>query len=399
MKKILLLVLISLNAFAQDITGVWRGEFPTVIGQMPFNLKFEKTGGKLMAYSLNAEEKIPFDEARISGDSLFLRMELYDAEIHAKIEGDKMTGYFKKKPYNAPLRQANFVAQKNDSGRFLNPSPSKKNITGKYLVKFFDGKNTDEVVGVFEQKGSEVTGSFLTPTGDYRFLQGNTRNDSLLLSGLDGNHVYLFSAKIKGDSLVGGRFCSSFTVTEDWTAVLDPKAELPDAEKLTYLKPGFNSVDFSFKDTKGNTISSTDERFKNKVLVLQIMGSWCPNCMDETQFMTQFYKKYNKKGFEVVGLSFERTDDPVIAHPKINRMVERFKIQYPVVLAGKTSDNDPSKKLPMLNKVMGFPTTIIIDKKGVVRKIHTGFSGPGTGVYYEKYIAEFENFINKLIKE
>ncbi len=159
MKKILLLVLISLNAFAQDITGVWRGEFPTVIGQMPFNLKFEKTGGKLTAYSLNAEEKIPFDEARISEDSLFLRMELYDAEIHAKIDGDKMMGYFKKKPYNAPLRQANFVAQKNDSGRFLNPTPSKKNINGKYLVKFFDGKNTDEVVGVFEQKGSEVTGS------------------------------------------------------------------------------------------------------------------------------------------------------------------------------------------------------------------------------------------------
>ena len=53
----------------------------------------------------------------------------------------------------------------------------------------------------------------------------------------------------------------------------------------------------------------------------------------------------------------------------------------------------------MLNHVLSYPTTIFIDKKGVVRKIHTGFNGPATGEKYTEFKTEFEGFVGELIDE
>ena len=162
---------------------------------------------------------------------------------------------------------------------------------------------------------------------------------------------------------------------------------------------GFESVDFTLKDTKGKTWTLKDPRFAGKPVIIQIMGSWCPNCMDETNYLAPWYKKNKKRGVEIVGLSFERNDKPEIANPKIDKMVSRFGIDYPVVLAGTSSDASTAKALPMLNKVMSYPTTIFIDKHGKVREIHTGFNGPGTGKYYEEYVADFNTLMDKLISE
>jgi hypothetical protein len=53
----------------------------------------------------------------------------------------------------------------------------------------------------------------------------------------------------------------------------------------------------------------------------------------------------------------------------------------------------------MLNKVMGYPTTIFIDRKGTVKRIYTGFTGPATGKYYEKYQDDFDAYVLKLLSE
>ena len=80
-------------------------------------------------------------------------------------------------------------------------------------------------------------------------------------------------------------------------------------------------------------------------------------------------------------------------------MKERFGVDYPVLLAGTNDKAEASKALPALNRVVAFPTTIFIDKKGKVRHIHTGFSGPGTGKYYDQYIGEYNRLIDKLLAE
>jgi thiol-disulfide isomerase/thioredoxin len=221
--------------------------------------------------------------------------------------------------------------------------------------------------------------------------------DSLKLTCFDGNHIYLFTAKISGDSLTGGTFCYSLRDTEKWSGIKNDKATLPDANTLTFLKPGFTTVDFSFPEVTGKMISIKDEQYKNKVSIVQILGSWCPNCMDETRFLADFKKK--NPSVEIIGLAFEKSLEPSFVNPKIQRLKTRFGVSYPILLAGKNDKADASDKLPMLNKIISFPTTIIIDKKGTVRQIHTGFSGPGTGQYYNKFVEEFTRFVEKLEKE
>lgn len=129
------------------------------------------------------------------------------------------------------------------------------------------------------------------------------------------------------------------------------------------------------------------------------MGSWCPNCMDETNFLAPWYKKNKERGVEIVGLAFEHSDDLAVSAPKLKRMISRFNIEYPVLLAGTNTNEATAKALPMLNKVMSYPTTIFIDKEGKVREIHTGFSGPGTGKYYDEFVTEFNQLMDKLISE
>jgi thiol-disulfide isomerase/thioredoxin len=152
-------------------------------------------------------------------------------------------------------------------------------------------------------------------------------------------------------------------------------------------------------DPDGNTISLQDARFKDKVVVIELMGSWCPNCIDESRFLAPYYKKNKSKGLEVIGLSFEYSDDMKISGPKIKNFIAKIGIPYPIVLAGKPDDSTIEKVLPMLHKINGYPTTFIIDKQGKVREIHTGFSGPGTGVYHTDWIQEFDKTIQALLIE
>ena len=177
------------------------------------------------------------------------------------------------------------------------------------------------------------------------------------------------------------------------------QAALPDPTTLTFLKPGYSSLDFSFKNTQGKTISLKDPAYRGKVVLVQIMGSWCPNCMDESRFLAPYYQKNKKRGLEIIGLAYEKSTDPSFAYPKLDRMKERFGIQYEVLLAGTNDKSVAAASLPALEKVLSFPTLIVIDKKGMVREIHTGFSGPGTGVYYDKFKSDFTRLMDQLLAE
>jgi len=296
-----------------------------------------------------------------------------------------------------------FVAQPGIDYRFFKtPIATTHNIGGRWTAIFGDGAERDTTVGEFKQTGQEITGTFLTTSGDYRFLQGSVAGDSLFLSCFDGGHAFLFTAKINDDNTLGdGKFYSGYSGLDHWAAVRNESARLPDAYSLTYLKSGYNKIAFTFKDINGYNVSLSDARFKNKVVIVQLLGSWCPNCMDETTFITGgYYQKYHPKGVEIIGLAYERTTDFAKSQRTLQQLQKHFNITYPLLITGYTPKRgDPQKSLPMLADFKGFPTTIIIDKKGDVRKIHTGFSGPGTGDYYTTFVSEFEKLTDNLLAE
>ena len=275
-------------------------------------------------------------------------------------------------------------------------------MSGKWEAKFSEGIPEDEHtdLGIFEQEGNIVTGTFRTLTGDYRFLQGVINGDQLKLSAFDGSHVYLFTATVTDSTMVGMRYLGNY-FEEPFTAKRNDAFELQDPETLTMLKEDYNSLEFSFPDISNKMVSLTDERFKNKVVIVQLMGSWCPNCLDETKFYTEYYKTHQDQPVEFVALAFEYAKTKEKAFQSMERLKTSVGIEYPVLLAqfGTVNKEEAQKKLPMLNRVVSYPTTIFIDKKGMVRKIHTGFNGPATGDKYITFKKDFESFVSKLLKE
>ena len=401
----LLFFIHSETTFAQTKlkTGLWRGVLTTSTRvAIPFNFSIEDTAGVQQMVVMNGDERLKVTDIKSKGDSVFIHMPLFDSEFKLKWDGEVLGGRWIK---HLGVKDAvmEFSATPNTAWRFFAVDDKPVyNVSGRWTAIFGDTTHRDTTVGEFKQDGDNVTGTFLTTTGDYRYLQGTIVQNSLYLSCFDGGHAYLFKATLSdNNTLVDGQFFSGLSGLDSWHGVRNENARLPDAYSLTALKPGYKKISFTFKDINGRDVSLSDERFKNKVVIVQILGSWCPNCMDETNFLVNsYYPKYHKKGVEIIGLAYERTTDFAKSQRTLQQMKAHFNVPYPLLITGYTPNaSDPEKSLPMLADFKGFPTTIIIDKKGDVRKIHTGFSGPGTGVYYTQFIEEFEKLTDDLLSE
>ncbi len=378
--------------------GTWRGTIDMQNQQLPFTFDVAKSDSSYTVYLKNGSEKLMLDEIKFNGDSVRIVLHIFDAELRGRITDNHIEGYFVRnfeRNYRLP-----FHATFGDDYRFARTSEKNEmDFSGKYAVRFFFEKDTSVSVGIFKQSGNHVEGTFLNTDGDYRYLEGSVIDSTLWLSTFDGHHLYIFSARKLGpDSLVGD-YWSGKAHHETWKAERNDKAALPDMESLAFLKKGYDRLDFSFPDLNGKKISPSDAQFKNKVLIIQLFGTWCPNCMDETRFLSQWYKKNADRGVEILALAFERKDDFSYARERILKMKSKLDVDYNFVVAGTSDKKQASEALPALSRVYAFPTTIFIGKDGKVKHIHSGFSGPGTGVYYEQNIARFNETVNELLSE
>jgi thiol-disulfide isomerase/thioredoxin len=376
--------------------GTYRGELKvndTINLPFIFNVK---DANALEIY--NADEVITVDEIEYKNDSVYIKLPVFEGLLIAKIKDQTLNGRF---VVEEKGRQQAFTASKNES-RFDNNAKAETNITGEWETVFSPNTEADKYVakGVFKQNDNIVTGTFMTETGDYRYLEGIVDGNQLQLSTFDGAHAFLFTGTVT-DSTINGQFYSGNHWKEPFTAKRNDNYQLASANNLTFLKEGYDTLAFSFPDTDGKQVSLKDDRFKNKVVVVQIMGTWCPNCLDESKFYTQYYNANKDKDIQFVALAFEYAKTEAKAFSFINRLKDRLDINYPILLAqtGSTSKTAANDKLPMLNHVLSYPTSIFIDKTGKVRKIHTGFNGPATGDKYTDFKTEFNAFMDMLLNE
>lgn len=347
----------------------------------------------------NGTERIFVDDVRQEGDTLVLKMPVFRSEFHVAWNGKIYQGYWLNLD-KADDYKITFTGRPDEGEleRFAMLSSNYSEIRSVYEVTFGDGQDAYAAIGLFERHKHQVYGSFATETGDYRHLQGVIIGDSLRLSGFDGAHAFHFTATIDSDgALSNGVFYSGTHYQSTWSGIPNDKAELRDADTLTYLKEGYTEVAFEALSLDGETVTLSDERFQGKPVIITLMGSWCPNCMDESKYLSGLYRKHHDQGLEVVGLAFERKDDLEFARPVLQEMIEDLDIPYDVLLAGRASKNGAAEKLPMLNHVMSFPTMIVLDRNHEVQMIHTGFYGPGTGTYYEEFVEEMNTLLQKVL--
>ena len=408
MKTRLVLLSIVLNvvwAHAQIAVkeGLWRASINRPDGkQIVFNLRSSVENGKTVLYLINAGESMRIPDVHIVGDSIFINMPVFESGFKARmVSKDSMNGIWHRAAVGK-LIQIPFAATARNPQRFVAVNGNAtQHAGGKWAINFqsYNG-DTSPAIGVFQQTKNKVTGSILTPYGDDRYLEGIVSGDSLWLSGFDGIHSLLYVAQINGTKLTGTMY-SGEKSKATFSGELSKNPTLPDSAAVRVKNGEEGYLDFAFKDLDGNTVSIKDERFKNKVVIIDIMGSWCPNCMDETAFLSDFYKKNKSRGVEVIALAYELTTDFNRSKASLLKFKNRFDITYPILFTGVAVDDSlrTEKTLPQLTPVKMFPTTIILDRSGKVSKIDTGFEGPGTGEYYTHYIQDFTDYINKLLAE
>ena len=366
---------------------------------LPFTFSVNYTSENIIEIKVfNAEEVIKVDEITVKGDSIIIKMPVFEGYLKGKFTAKEITGNFIKESLD---RIVPFTAVYGDDNRFKINTEARKDVTGIWETVFSPETEDSYIAkGIFKQDDAKVTGTFRTTTGDYRYLEGVVDGDSLKLSTFDGAHAFLFTAKVT-DSVLKGTFYSGDHFKEPFIAKRNKLYELPADTTLTYLNEGYKKLDFSFPDVHNKMVSLTDEKYNNKVVIVQIMGTWCPNCLDETKFLTQFLKEHKNEDLEIISLAFEYAKTKESAFDKISRLKDRVGVTYPILLAqyGNSSKAEAQEKLPMLNHILSYPTTLLLDKNGDVRKIYTGFNGPATGEKYTEFKADFTVTVKNLLKE
>ena len=384
------LILCSCTPKNKLTPGIWRAVLTTESSaEIPFNFDLKITPTDTLIYIITGSDRYEVKDIKMVEDSLFIQMPLFSSGFALKLENRELTGDFIRTSYKMPVK-----AVPGDADRFKVTKGNSALAAGRWLVTL----GRSEIIGEFEESNGIITGSFLTPTGDYRFFEGVVDDkNTLRISSFDGSFVRLFQADIVGDKLENVKMYSGYRSVSEGFGISKPDAELPDAYAVTGLKKGYTSLGFSFPNLNGDPVSLKDEKFKDKIVVVQISGSWCPNCLDESRFLMEMKKKYSSN-IEMLCLAFENVAEFEAAKREAMDLVNTAGITYEVLVTGYTSRN-VATALPELDNFKSFPTTIVVDKKGVVRSIHSGFSGPGTGIHYKNFVKEFEELIEKLIAE
>ncbi|MBP1614676.1 MAG: alkyl hydroperoxide reductase/Thiol specific antioxidant/Mal allergen [Bacteroidetes bacterium] len=375
--------------------GKWYAEFITKEGNIPFVFEVSNAGEETVLTLINGAERVPLQGITYKEDSVFIPIQDYDTQLSGVLHGDTIDGTFRRLFANSDPG-VSFRAMRSTTPRFVSIGKATTNLDGKWNVDFVGEKGDSKNVGIFSRQGSELTGSILTNSGDLRFLEGVLDESGFRLSAFAGLSPYL----IQGQFIDKDHFEGVFITSRGRQLIKGARnrdAALSDPYSLTQLKDGYTNLNFSLPDLENKLVSLADAKYKNKVVVVSILGSWCPNCLDEMSYLAPWYKENKERGVEIVGLAFERKNDPEYVHKVLSNLIKKHGPTYDILFAGKIGDD--KKVLPEIDGLKSYPTTIFIDKKGHVRKIHTGFNGPATGLFYEEFKTEFNKLIDELLKE
>lgn len=353
---------------------------------------------------INETERLHVEKISLQGDSLNFSMPFFETDFRLNVHNESSLSGIMTKGISTGTQVWQVVADFNPERRI--PQAKGKaavNISGRWAIEFQRPDSSwRQAVAEWKQTGNTLTGTIINPSGDYRFLEGAVWENNMYVTAFDGAHIYAFQAVISNDSTIEqGLFFAGNPPGVAFRASKNAQAKLPEVAPVTGLKPGANKLNFRFPDTDSNFVSISDPRFQNKVVVVQLMGSWCPNCMDETKFLSEYYNAQKNKDVEMVSLAYELSTEFNRSALTLRKFKDRFGVRYPMLITGaRSADADKAAKtLPQLTDIQYFPTTLFLDKKGNVRKIHHGFYGPGAPEFFEGYKKEFFEIIDLLKNE
>ena len=378
---------------AQSLAGPWRAALDLAGGALRFGVELEQTRAVWQGRLCNGSVCQPFSRVQVSGDSVSLEMADYAATITAAFAGDSLSGSYR----NVGNRGPRVIPFHAGRGRW----PAERGndaLVGRWDATFFQEMGTSPRVIELRNGKAGLEGTLISNTGDYGHFAGVIAGDSFALSHFDGSFVYLITGALRGDT-IRGVFHAGIRTETPFEAVRSTGA--PHLKAPTEITSADTIAPFHFaaRNLDGRLVSEKDRRFRGKVVVVDIFGSWCPTCHESTPVLVDLYRKYHARGLEMVGLAYEVTGDTAVDGKQVRRYREKFHIPFPLLLAGVNDVESAGETLPQLHGFTSFPTTVFLGRDGRVRRVHAGFYGAATGAQHRRLIEGFEREIEELLNE
>jgi thiol-disulfide isomerase/thioredoxin len=380
----------------QSLTGLWDATI-TFNGQdIPFRLQIAGDGSNVKGWLFNGEDKVVASGASLHDGSLVLNFDSYAAKLEAKLQDGALVGQY------GPMLKKSYPVTAHRHQAAPKSAASAPSINGLWEVAVKSAKGEQAWRLIVQQKSaSDVSAAILRVDGDTGALTGSYKDGKFVLSHFSGGRPALMIVTPAADGTLGISLTdlhgsSQLTATRPDVARAKGLAPPADPDHHTTVKDSAEPFKFSFPDLNGKIVSNTDARFQGKVVLVNITGSWCPNCHDEAPFLAELYRKYRSQGLEVVALSFEEGDQ--LTNPvRLRAFMKEYGIGYTVLLGGTPDDRDAKLTQPV--NLNSWPTTFFLGRDGRVRFVHAGFPGPASGDLYRQATHEFDAQVESLLAE
>jgi thiol-disulfide isomerase/thioredoxin len=391
--------------------GVWHGVIQGKAGEVHFIVDLQEKGSALQATLVNGTDRQPFSSATYDNGVLTLRMDYYDGQLTLRlVSPEKMEGEWSRQtskgmvhipvsldPHQTPVANKPWTGP-SLTGDWIFTWPDEKGAEATTLAHFDQASKADADANV------AVTGIIEPVSGDTGLLHGIVFSANGIthfhLSRFDGIHTMALDGDLQADGTLKGQE-GGIVALEPFTAerrkgntTADPSTL---AETLTKVKDPQQPFRFSGIDASARTLDQSSPEFAGKPLIVDIFGTWCPNCHDEAPVLEKLYQKYHDQGLQIVGLAYEYTDDTPRNLKQIEIYRAKFGITFPLLLTGTTDPGQIAKTLPQLEGFGAFPTSIFIDRSGHVHAILAGFTGPSTGEKYQEVQQRMDQLVREIV--
>jgi thiol-disulfide isomerase/thioredoxin len=403
MKRLFVIVALLVSAtpaFAQGSgeagsspAGLWDAAVVVNGLEIPFRFEIATTGSNVSGWFFNGDEKVVSTGGKFENGSLVLNFDHYATSLEASLVNGRLAGTYNRAAGYYPFYAKRFTPP----AGFPNDVPA---IDGLWTIGSVNSNKGESAWRfIVRQSGAEVTAAILRVDGDTGGLSGTYRNGRFVVSHFSGARplVLELTPQKDGSLEIVRNKTEKMIAVKDSEAKLKGVAEPTDPSRHSSVKDPTEPFKFAFPDVTGKIVSSTDERFRGKVVIVGIGGSWCPNCHDEAPFLSELYTKYKSKGLEIVELSFEEEAQKAKGYPRLLAFNKRYGVNYTVLLAG--DQGDLQEKVPQIHNLNSFPTTIFVGKDGLVRAVHAGFAGAVSGVFHENAKEEITATVERLLAE
>jgi thiol-disulfide isomerase/thioredoxin len=386
----------ALPAARPQLSGLWDGtiKFDEVV--IAFPMQLSANGTAVQGSFFNGDERITSTSGSFHGHSLVLNFDHYGMRLDATLQDGVLRGTYGNRPFG--LHEFELRPHRAQT-RSRAKAPD---ISGLWTLPFESPKGEHAFRLIVRQHGSQISAAILRVDGDTGLLTGEYRDGEFYLNHFDGGRALTLSIAPRADGKLDLLLRGFHAPELKFTAVRPAAAQaqgLPapsDFTAHTRMKDPNEPLRFSFPDLRGHLVSNTDPQFRDKVVVVNITGSWCPNCHDEAPFLAQLYRRYRGLGLEIVAVDFE--DAEQLAHPtRIPAFIKRYGIEYTYLLAGETSELNT--KMPQAENLNAWPTTFFLGRDGKVRSIHTGFAGRASGEFHEQMQRDFTRTVEQLLAQ